>query len=659
MRLFAAIIAVLAGITPKAALAGQGDVPTLRVAGDEFFPPYEFVTEQGVYTGFNVDLMNAVAIELGINIEFVPLPWAQAREALEQGKVDAIQGMKYSPERDKAFDFSEPYLTSSLAIFVRKDTMDISGLPDLSGHRVAVQHGDIAFDVVNPIQGVSLVVFENQKAALESLLAGEVDAYVGNRLAGIYMTQRKMRTGDVKIVGSPIDPAPYCVAVREGDRRVQELFNRGLQAVKKSGTYDKIYRKWFGEEIEPPAASVKRAVRVLGGILVALAIAATLVINWNRSLRKQVAIRTAELARTSALQSLILDNSFNAVVALDCSGRIVLSNRVAAEIVGASPQELHGAFWWQSPIARILDQAMVLATLGSGKVFRDKEVRIEGGDGQRVIHFNLGPLCSKNGIEGAVLVYRDVTSLKKVEEAEATKSKMEAMAQLIGGIAHEIRNPLTAIKSFVEMLPHKYDLPEFREQIVRYVPSEIERVNSIIQELMEYARPRPPLKQEFKLSELVHSVVSMMAYEASKRKALIKTDVPDWATCYADKNHVRQVLINLVLNALEALTNPGEVRITACNCQDGMVCLCVEDSGIGIPRDQIPRVIEPFYTSKPGGTGLGLSVSYKLLKENGGTLEIQSTLGVGTRVAVFLPTTSHASDGGTTHAQQGSGTHNR
>ncbi|MEW6229685.1 MAG: transporter substrate-binding domain-containing protein, partial [Bacillota bacterium] len=177
-------------------VAAGGDTSVVRIAGDNCFPPYEFLSETGIFRGFNVDLMHAVAIELGLNIELVPMPWSQVRAALEQGKVDAIQGMKYSLERDRIYDFSMPYLTSSQSIFVRRDCVDISELADLKGRRVAVQRGDISHESLSRVKFADPVVFENQEAALEALLAGAVDAFLGNRLAGMYMTQRKMRTSD-------------------------------------------------------------------------------------------------------------------------------------------------------------------------------------------------------------------------------------------------------------------------------------------------------------------------------------------------------------------------------------------------------------------------------------------------------------------------------
>jgi len=613
----------------------------IRIAGDEVFPPYEFVAESGAYTGFNVDLMNAISIELGISIELMPMPWSRVRAALENGEVDAIQGMKYSPDRDLIYDFSAPYLSSSMAIFVRKDRLDISSLEDLAGKKVAVQSGDISNEAIRRIQKVNSVVFDNQRAALESLLAGQVDAFLGNRLAGTYMVQRRMRTQDVKIAGEPIDPAPYCIAVREGDRELLDLMNRGLSLVRQSGLYDKIYSKWFGEQIEPPAAFLKSRMRALCYVIGAAAVVTLGVALWNGSLRREVAMRTRELMKINILHSTILENSFNAIVAANADLQIILANSSAVELLDVGFDQLIGHRWSDAPVMGIAGEDLVANCIRSAAVYRDRIVAVEVGGVERVMSFNLGPL---NG-SGAILVFRDVTDSKRLEEAEAIRDKMESLAGTVAGIAHEIRNPLTSIRTFVSMLPSKYDSPAFREEISKYVPAEIDRMSAIIADLMEYARPRKPIIQAFDIGELTDSIVNTYKFEAEQTGVVVKTDVAPNTWALADRNHVRQVLVNVVINAFESMDGPGQITITAAPDYEGRAVVTVTDSGHGIAKSDVRRVFEPFFTRKPSGTGLGLSVSYKLMRENGGDLLIESTEGLGTVVTLVLPQAGEGVDG--------------
>lgn len=633
IRIVAWSIVVACFLAMDASCAGLAEHPTvIRIAGDEFFPPYEFVAESGAYTGFNVDLMNAISIELGMSIELIPMPWSRVRAALESGEVDAIQGMKYSPDRDLIYDFSLPYLSSAMAIFVRKDRLDISGLKDLVGRRVAVQHGDISNEALRRTPTVKPVAFENQRAALESLLAGQVDAFLGNRLAGMYMVQRRMRTQDVKIAGEPIDPAPYCIAVREGDRELLDLMNRGLSLVRQSGLYDKIYSKWFGEQIEPPAAFLKSRMRALCYVIGAAAVVTLGVVLWNGSLRREVAMRTRELTKINVLHSTILENSFNAIVAASVDLEIILANSSAVELLDINFDQLIGRRWSDSPVSGIAGEDLVADSIESATVYRDRMATVKVNGVERVMSFNLGPLDGS----GAILVFRDVTDSKRLEEAEAIRDKMDALAGTVAGIAHEIRNPLTSIRTFISMLPQKYDSPAFREEISKHVPLEIDRMSAIITDLMEYARPRKPIIQAFDVGELIDSVINTYRFEAQQAGVVVKTDILPDTWVLADRNHIRQVIVNVVINALESMGGPGEINITAASDQEGRAVVTVADSGPGIPKADIRHVFEPFFTTKPSGTGLGLSVSYKLMRENGGDLSIESSEGIGTLVRLAL-----------------------
>lgn len=633
----------------------------VRMAGDSCFPPYEFVSESRTYVGFNVDLMSAIALQLGIDIEVMPMSWSSVRAALDRGAIDAIQGMKYSPDRDRIYDFSTPYLTSSMGIFVRSDRVDISDLDDLAGLTVAVQSGDISNESLSKIGTAARIPFENQQAALDALLAGKVDAFVGNRLVGMYLLQRKGRTAEVKIAGDPVDPAPYCIAVTEGDSQLLELLNRGIAEVQQSGLYDRIYAKWFGERVEPPSAALKRLIWALAAVTATVAVAAFIVFQWNRMLRKQVALRTRELSAANLLQTRILENSFNAVVAADSNLKIVAANARAAQMLSVDLAELIGRKWFDSPIGKLVSEGLVRETVQKGVVHRNQEARWRIDGEERVISFNLGPLRQTANNDdpqhamkpapsegstapaqgkpeaGAVLVFSDITDSKRLGESEATRDKMDALATVIAGIAHEIRNPLTSIKAFVDLLPSKYDHPEFREEISKHLPAEMERLNWILTDLLDYARPRRPEKQVIDVGELIDSVVGMIGLEASARRIVLNAHSEPKLAAFADRNQIKQVLINIVLNALEALDGPAEIDIVSSRSASNMVLITVCDPGPGIVKDDLKRILEPFFTRKPKGTGMGLSVSYKLMRENGGDLSIDSTVGVGAKVTLSLP----------------------
>lgn len=719
---------------------------TLRIAGDNNFPPYEFLAENGAYKGFNVDLLHAVAIEMGLDIELVPMPWSEAQKALQEGRVDAIQGMKQTPDRQKVYDFSDPYLTSSQAIFVRVDNHFIIDLEDLSGNKVAVQKGDFAYDLLQPMARVRLTVTENQEEALDLLLTGKVDAFVGNRLTGLYFLGKKQAYGLVKIVGEPINPTPYGLAVRRGDQEILKVFNAGLRRIKENGTYDKIYFKWFGETIEDKAAGLRKILYFLLLATLIVVIVSFGIWRWNRLLRQEVKRRTRELEllnqrllvqageieESNRLKEQILNSVYIGIVTLDRNGIILSANARARQLVGS---ELVGRHYRETTLLAFLGEEDLLATLQTGQEFigREKEVALtqepsgvaepDGASGSnhagnrsqpgvaesshhhsevnqssdesvsatsdihstghhagelnhradessrrevasqageayhgvdesshrqlanpaglatapRIFRYNVSPLRDEDGqVLGAVVILRDITADKLIAQRLIQEDKMETVGRLVAALAHEIRNPLTALKTFAELLPVKFDKPHFREEASRHIPAEIDRLNLLISDLLDYSRPRPPQSEECRVDELVQSTLSLFTKEIRQKGITVEMNIDDDVRVRADRSQLRQVLINLILNSLAATAPGGHLRFSAKKIGP-KVTLLVEDDGRGMTPEEQERAFEPFFTTKRDGIGLGLYVSYQLVKENGGEITLASWPGQGTRVTLELP----------------------
>ncbi|KKM10977.1 hypothetical protein SY88_10825 [Clostridiales bacterium PH28_bin88] len=620
-----------------------GHVRTIRVAGDLYFPPYEYVDENGVYKGFNVDIMRAIAIEKGLDLELVPMPWSEAVEALKRGEVDAIQGMKYSPARDQVFDFSDQYLESAQAIFVDRANRYIINLEDLKDTTVAVQSGDISFDLVAKIDGAKIIFTKTQEEGLEKVLDGEADAFVGNRLTGLYILQRKGQTDRLKIIGGPINPTRYGLAVLEGNQQLLALFNEGIKAIKAHRTYEKIYGKWFGELIEPGSRKLKR---VTYGVTVALALAAAvalLTIRWNRLLHQEVRRRTEELdlanmrlLASDRLKEQILDNIQSGIITLNPEGKILSVSAPATALTGLGKQDV-GKHYRDTTLRDLIDEERLDSMMLEQGQFPDRELSLPGGV---ILHSGLYPLKgARDNPEGAIISFRDITREKKLQEALHRQDKLHSLGQLVAGIAHEIRNPLTSIKTFVELIPQKFENPRFRDEVARFVPAEIERLNTLIHDLLEYSRPRSPVTESCLVHEYVEKVLLLFAPEIKKKRVAARQEVLQELRVMVDKHHFQQVLINLILNSMEAVEEGGRITITA--GRDGpWGWVRVADDGSGINPEDLARVFEPFFSRKPNGTGLGLFVCYQFIKENGGDINITSYPGSGTTVELRLPIAS-------------------
>lgn len=271
----------------------------IKVAGDNNFPPYEFLDTAGTFKGFNVDIMNTISIYTGLEVEYVPMEWSEAVKALEEGSVDAVLGMAKSPGREKKFDFSIPILVNSRVLFVIRDNTKINSLNDLIGKKVALQKGDIAEEITENIEDIEVIREKTQYEALMDLIEGKADAFIGNKYAGLYFIKKNGLEKLVKIVDGPLSESEYCIAVKKGNHELLGLINSGLERIKKDGVYNKIYEKWFGEEFVDVKLIIKRylfiglsAISILIAVLVLLAAA-------NKKLNKMVAIKTKELTRAN------------------------------------------------------------------------------------------------------------------------------------------------------------------------------------------------------------------------------------------------------------------------------------------------------------------------------------------------------------------------
>lgn len=225
---------------------------------------------------------------------------------------------------------------------------------------------------------------------------------------------------------------------------------------------------------------------------------------------------------------------------------------------------------------------------------------------------------------------------KRLRNKLVYKEKMQTLGQLVSGIAHELRNPLTSIKTFVELIPFKLDNERFREEIVAYVPGEINRLNQLVSNLLDYAKPQEPKKIQFQVRECLGSVLTLFQVQLKRKAIEVYNEIDPSLYTFADYNQIKQVFINLLINASDAIKTKGEIRIISKEEKD-WIQIEVVDTGIGIAEENLPLIFEPFYTNKPNGTGLGLPLSLQYLKENGGDLTVVSKAGLGTKAVMILP----------------------
>ena len=232
-------------------------------------------------------------------------------------------------------------------------------------------------------------------------------------------------------------------------------------------------------------------------------------------------------------------------------------------------------------------------------------------------------------------VYRELQdTFEQVKRAD----RLSAIGQLAAGLVHEIRNPLASIDGAAELLDVADDQPELRKETVGIIRKECSRLNRLLTSLLDFARPRRPEWREVDLSKVLDSVIDLVSHSARKSTNFHKEAVPGVLGIRGDEEQLTQVILNLALNAAQAMPDGGDVWLTTLQEDDGIV-IQVRDQGAGIPEQHLDKIFDPFFTTKDTGTGLGLSVVHQIVTQHGGTVTVTRNPDKGTTFSLFFPQT--------------------
>lgn len=324
---------------------------------------------------------------------------------------------------------------------------------------------------------------------------------------------------------------------------------------------------------------------------------------------------------------------------VDADERVLLVNPALAAMLETSASRLEGR-----PLAEAFSRdphvvEMLRSFLARGDGLDDVETFLTSTGGRRVaVSLRASALGDGAGrVEGTLVLFSDLARRKELEEEVRKAERLAALGRLSAGVAHEIRNPLAGIRTTTEILRGRLSRDAELVRFADVILEETERLDRIVGSLLQFARPAPPRRQAIRPDELLERALRLAAGRASERGVRLRheagADVPELE---GDRDQLLQVLLNLLLNAVDATPQGGEVVVAARTDPDE-VRLVVEDGGEGVPAGLRERVFDPFFTTKPGGTGLGLSISQNILRQHGGRLRLERPDGGRSRAIATLP----------------------
>jgi PAS domain S-box-containing protein len=374
-----------------------------------------------------------------------------------------------------------------------------------------------------------------------------------------------------------------------------------------------------GQEVQERRAALDAIVPSLGPIVVNLGLKEAL--DFEARFREEV-----------------VENLPLGVVALDARGHVLTWNRGAEEIVGLTREEA-----LEQPITRILPErpwydALVHSLEEGTEVIRAEHDVVRPDGTSLPAEVSTAPLRDAEGrIRGAVATLIDVSSLRSMEERIRQLDRLAALGRFASSVAHEIRNPLTGIATGVQYLSRGFPPGDERNESVNFILREVVRLNTIIQDLFTATRPRDLRLEPIAVRDVVARALRGLKPAPEDAGVTIDLERADtWPTVTADADQLQQVLLNLIQNAVQATPAGGTVTIRAGEDRSGWR-IEVEDTGAGIAPEHQPRIFDPFYTTRPRGTGLGLFVAHGIVERHRGAIEVESEPGKGTRFRIRLP----------------------
>ena len=371
----------------------------------------------------------------------------------------------------------------------------------------------------------------------------------------------------------------------------------------------------------------------------------------NSELRR----RLEELADLKSYTDNVLASMINGLITVDLDGRLVTLNPAAELMTGFFAGEATGRYCTDVFAGTPQLGEILMETIASRTAYPGMAVTVRRRNGRTLsVEISAAPLKGGEGKDlGVIAVMRDLTVVRELETRLRRSDRLAALGSLAAGLAHEIKNPLTSLLTFSRHLTRRFDDEQFREKFQSVVPHELQRINGIVERLLELARPSRLTFAAVRLPVLLERVVDLCAHELDGRGVrLTREYARDLPAIWADADALHQSLVNLVRNALDAMPTGGRLvlRVGWAGSDDIVVAggrnpgaarrvqIEVEDSGVGIAPEAADRVFNPFFSTKESGTGLGLALTHKIIEDHGGVIDFRAAPGGGTifRIALAL-----------------------
>jgi two-component system sensor histidine kinase HydH len=498
------------------------------------------------------------------------------------------------------------------------------------------QQNDIVYLLVTDIDGI--------------ILAHNNPAYIG-RTHGKGLNLRRVsltETTKGRIVSNPegkkmfevfskFSPIESGLNIGSGHMMMQMWFQRGInERLDTPSLKPIIFVGLDMASIEEAIKSDTRHTVIMGIILLLIGFAGITLLLLAQSYR----VTRMSLSRIKAFSDNLVENMPIGLVTIDNNQKVTSLNQVAGSILSLSAAEVIGENATQAVPEELLK---LLENLDTKKGVVENEIDCTVRKGKVIpLEVSATLLNDENGILlGYVLLFKDLSEVRSLRKEIARNQRLASVGRLAAGVSHEIRNPLSSIKGFATYFKERYhDVPE-NQQISDLMIQEVDRLNRVVGQLHEFARPITISKKPIKVRIFLENSLKLIERQTSEANIKIETDIDsEIGDVFIDPDRVNQVFLNLYLNAIESMKNGGSLHVSLLNSEkkDGIE-IRVRDTGTGIGEDDLTHIFDPYFTTKASGTGLGLAIVHNIIEVHNGEIKVDSILGQGTTITILLPYT--------------------
>lgn len=621
----------------------------LKVAYSPNLPPYQF-KEDDKPKGIHVEVLNEIAKRNNFIIEYVEVnSSARGLELLDNGKVDLVMGVV----RNDLYEMTDNISESSVCMLSNKKNAKFykDNIENMY-FTIAMEFDILNYSILKNLHYSSYLVVKSEIKALEALLSGKADLLIGIKDSILYQLREKNQENNYTIISDYMMPIEYSIAVKSGNEELRKEINKGLYDLRVSGNYEKIYKKWINEDklilydFFKKVAFVSLAVLILVLVIVRIAIILKKQVNEKTKelqlINKNLEFQINETKNQSEIRNCIIENSHSSILVFDEKFMITLCNQNANDFFDM--EDLIGKNIFLLDLCKFILYKIKDNIFQNGYDLKNCEIKYNMKNEEKFFRYNIYQLHNADlCVRGIIFSIEDITEEVKIKNEINEKEKNNTLNKLIASIAHEIRNPLMSIKTFAELIPVKANNYNFQNQMAEFIPVEVDRVNNLVKNLIDYAKPRQNNKEMVLINEIIDSCTMLINPFLENKNIDLEVEVEEGAYIVIDKEQLKEVLINLLINSLDSIQEKLimlnddsinlQVKLKVWRASNYLF-IEIYDDGLGMSDLQLEKCTEIFYTTKEKGTGIGLALTKQFVEDNEGKLLIESEENIFTKITL-------------------------